>query len=335
MQPWPSLNAASLKGLPAWLMLTGMFLLLTSGLVWMMGPGAMVSRGAVEVQVTKGMSVAHISHSLKSSGVIHSDLVFRLMVRLSGDDQRLRAGTYRFAKGSGVASVVEQMRSGQVLRYFVTIPEGKTSAQAMRILSEAKGLMGDVSIPAEGAILPETYQYERGETRTALLQRMQAASRKTLDDLWIRRNPKIPLKSKEEALILASVVEKETGLAAERPKVAAVFVNRLRKGMRLESDPTVVYGVSKGEPLGRGIRKSELEKPTPWNTYLMPGLPTTPIANPGRAAIEAVLNPAQTDDLFFVADGTGGHAFAPNYEAHLDNVARWRQIEKAALAIRP
>jgi UPF0755 protein len=182
-------------------------------------------------------------------------------------------------------------------------------------------LTGSAATPPEGAILPETYEVQRGEDRAAVLQRMMDDRDELLDKLWADRQQGLPFQTKEEAVTLASIVEKETGLAAERPRVAAVFINRLRTGMRLGSDPTIIYGISRGRPLGRGIRLSELQRPTPYNTYLIPGLPPTPIANPGRAALAAVLNPPKSDDLYFVADGTGGHVFASTLEQHNANVS--------------
>src|SRR5690606_18966200 len=186
--------------------------------------------------------------------------------------------------------------------------------------------------PPEGSVLPETYQIERGDDRAAVLKRMMDAQEALLAQLWAKRHPGLPFDTPEEAVTLASIVEKETGVAAERPRVAAVFVNRLRRGMRLESDPTIIYGLTRGRPLGRGIRASELAAATPYNTYLIDGLPPTPIANPGRASLAAVLDPPKTDELFFVADGTGGHVFAKTYEEHLRNVAKWRALEKAKAA---
>ncbi len=219
------------------------------------------------------------------------------------------------------------MEQGKVVQNLITIPEGRTSAQAVRILMATPNLVGDVDVPPEGAILPETYLYQRGETRQAVLDRMLEAGRKTLDDLWAKRAPGLPFATKEDALIMASIVERETGLASERPRVAAVFINRLRQGIRLGSDPTVIYGISHGEPLGRGLTRTELDTPTPWNTYTIDKLPVTPIANPGKAALAATLNPAKTNDLYFVANGTGGHVFAATYEEHLANVAKWRAME--------
>jgi UPF0755 protein len=314
-------------------LLSGLFLLFLAVLLGVyaqaFGPGPVARDNAevTSVSLKQGMGVIAIAKTLKEAGVIRSETAFRLAAKVSGRDNAMRAGTYEFDSRQPLFSVLKQIQDGKVVQHFVTIPEGRTSAQAVRILMAVEALKGDVDIPPEGSVLPETYQYEPGETRQAVLDRMLDAGRKTLNDLWAKRQPGLPINTPEEALILASVVEKETGIATERPRVAAVFVNRLRKGMRLESDPTVVYGVSKGEPLGRGLRRSELDTATPWNTYLISRLPITPIANPGKASIEAVLNPAQTNDIFFVADGTGGHVFAETYDQHLVNVANWRKIE--------
>lgn len=291
------------------------------------GPGEK-GAGPKEVAFTQGMSVSQLAQKLEHEKVIRSAALFKVVVRLNGGDKGFQAGTYAFPPRASLMQVYQTIKKGDVIQLMVTIPEGKTSRQAVQILMGIADLTGDVEVPPEGAILPETYTYERGESRQAVLDRMLKAGRETLDQLWETRDADLPFKSKEEALILASVVEKETGIKGERPRVAAVFVNRLRSGMRLESDPTVIYGVSKGEPLGRGLMRSELDKETPWNTYRINGLPITPIANPGKAAIDAVLHPAKTKDLFFVADGTGGHVFAETYEQHLENVARWRQIER-------
>lgn len=318
-------------------LLAGVILLVFSGVlfVWaqVYGPGPQAMQGRVtQVTFPMGTSVSNMGRLLQDQGVIRSALAFRVLTKLDGRGSSLKAGTYEFASGASLSNVVQQIHDGKVIRAFVTIPEGRTSAQAVRILMAVPDLIGEIEVPPEGALLPETYQYTPGETRQAVLDRMLAAGRKTLDELWETRAPDLPFKTKEEALILASVVEKETGIASERPRVAAVFVNRMRNRMRLQSDPTVIYGVSQGEPLGRGLRRSELDRKTPWNTYQIDGLPLTPIANPGRAAIEAVLNPPATDDLYFVADGTGGHVFAPNYEQHLMNVANWRRVERDAAA---
>jgi UPF0755 protein len=221
---------------------------------------------------------------------------------------------------------------------MVTVPEGVTSAHAVAILARHPVLTGSAPVPPEGALLPETYDVQRGDDRAAVLNRMMEARDKVLVDLWANRQAGLPISTPEEAVILASIVEKETGIAAERPQVAAVFVNRLRRGMRLESDPTIIYGLSKGEPLldaagrRRGLRRSELERPNPYSTYQIDGLPPTAIANPGVDSLRAVLNPPATADLFFVADGSGGHVFARTFDEHLRNVARWRQVERARAA---
>jgi UPF0755 protein len=199
----------------------------------------------------------------------------------------------------------------------------------VRQLQNTEWLSGDVDVPEEGVLLPETYRADRGDSRQSLLDRMRSDQQALLDRLWASRQPGLPFSSPREAVILASIVEKETGQADERRRVAGVFINRLRMGMRLQSDPTVIYAISRGEPLGRGLRASELLSRSPWNTYAYSGLPPTPIANPGKASLEAVLDPIKTQELFFVADGRGGHVFARTLSEHNANVARWREIERA------
>jgi len=300
------------------------------------GPGPKAANPAgTEVTFNHGEGIAAMAHALQSHRVIRSALMFRLVEKLNGHGARIRAGTYLFPSGASTMDVFRQIEAGKVEQTFVTIPEGLTAAQAVRILMAIPGLTGDVDVPPEGSLLPETYLYQRGETREAVLERMLKAGRDTLNQLWAGREKGLPFATKADALIMASVVEKETGLASERPRVAAVFINRLRLGMRLESDPTTIYGISHGEPLGRGLTKTELETDTPWNTYTVAKLPVTPICNPGKASLMAVLHPAPTKDIYFVANGTGGHAFAATYEDHLVNVARWRQIEAAQLAGKP
>jgi UPF0755 protein len=199
----------------------------------------------------------------------------------------------------------------------------------VRQLQNTEWLSGDLEVPEEGVLLPETYRADRGDTRQSVVDRMRSDQQALLDRLWAARQPGLPLSSPREAVILASIVEKETGQTDERKRVAGVFINRLRMGMRLQSDPTVIYAISRGEPLGRGLRASELLSRSPWNTYAYSGLPPTPIANPGKASLEAVLDPIQTQDLYFVADGTGGHVFARTLAEHNANVARWREVERA------
>jgi UPF0755 protein len=294
------------------------------------GPGPSTADGSERIVVFRpGSSVGEMGEALQAAGVVRSSGQFRLASKLTGADRRLRAGEYAFPSRASLAQVMDVIRSGEVVRHFVTLPEGWSSRQAVDILNKEAVLTGTVAVPAEGALAPDTYEVLRGDTRQSVIDRMQAAQAKILAEEWSRRAQDLPVKTPQEALILASVVEKETALARERPQVAAVFVNRLRRGMRLESDPTIIYGITRGMPLGRGLRRSEIDRPTPWNTYQIDGLPRTPIANPGRDAIRAVLNPPQSEYLFFVADGTGGHVFARTYEEHLRNVANWRRIEAA------
>lgn len=223
-----------------------------------------------------------------------------------------------------------QAREDENTRYRVLAAEGVTSWQVAEALKSVEFLSGELAdVPAEGSLAPDSYEVRNGDTRASVVARMQEAQAKTLEEAWLVRDPETPLKTREEALILASIIEKETGLAEERPQVASVFVNRLNQGMLLQTDPTVIYGITLGKgSLGRGLRRSELNRETPYNTYVIKGLPPTPIANPGKASIEAVLNPADTDFIFFVADGTGGHAFAKTLDEHNANVAKWREIER-------
>lgn len=293
------------------------------------GPGPRAKSGEQTVVVLrKGSGLSEIAEALERAGAVRSSALFAAAAQLNGAAGQLKAGEYEFASGASMASVLDKIRRGQIVRHFVTIPEGVTSETAVEILMRSPVLTGAAPVPPEGALLPETYDVQRGDDRGAVLQRMMAAQERTLKGLWAVRSPDLPVQTPEQAVILASVVEKETGIASERPRVAAVFVNRLRQGMRLESDPTVIYGLTGGRPLGRGLRRSELASATPYNTYLIPGLPPAPIANPGKASLAAVLNPPKTEELFFVADGTGGHVFANTFDDHLANVAKWRQVER-------
>jgi UPF0755 protein len=293
------------------------------------GPGPAARSGqATSVVLRSGSSLPEIASSLERAGVIRSRAIFVAMAQASGAARRLKAGEYAFASRTSMAAVMRDVRDGKVVRHWVTIPEGLTSEMAVDILAKSPVLSGDAPTPPEGAILPETYEVQRGEDRSAVLKRMMDDRDKLLNVLWTRRQPGLPYRSQEEAVIMASIVEKETALASERPRIAAVFLNRLRVGMRLQTDPTVIYGLTRGKPLGRGLRVSELQGSTPYNTYLIDGLPPTPIANPGRASLAAALDPPKSDDLYFVADGTGGHVFASTLEQHNANVAKWRAIER-------
>jgi UPF0755 protein len=244
----------------------------------------------------------------------------------------LKAGEYSFQAHASLRDVINTIVEGKVVQHQITIPEGLTSEQIVTRLLQNDVLTGSVKeMPREGTLLPDSYNFRHGDTREQAIQRMQQAQKRVLAAAWERRNPDLPLKSPEQLLTLASIVEKETGKSDERPRVAAVFVNRLRQNMRLQSDPTIIYGLVGGKgTLGRPIMRSEIEQPTPYNTYMINGLPPGPIANPGRAAIEATANPSRTKDLYFVADGTGGHAFAETLEQHQRNVTHLRQIEQQA-----
>jgi UPF0755 protein len=290
------------------------------------GPAARQG-GQTTVILRHGAHLPEIASTLEGKGVISSSSLFAAAAQITGAARQLKAGEYAFPSRASMAQVLEMIRDGRIVHHFVTIPEGLTSEEAVAILMSNDVLTGSAPVPPEGSILPETYEVTRGADRAAVLRRMMAAHDRLMAELWPKRRTGLPFKTPDEALTLASIVEKETGISSERPRVAAVFVNRLERGMRLASDPTIIYGLTGGKPLGRGIRQSEITSPTPYNTYLIAGLPPTPICNPGRAAIAAVLDPPQTDELYFVADGTGGHAFSSSFEEHQKNVQHWRQIE--------
>ncbi|WP_426011404.1 endolytic transglycosylase MltG [Caulobacter sp. DWR2-3-1b2] len=300
------------------------------------GPGPAAKSGeATNVVLRRGASLPEIASTLEQAGVIRSSSLFLTAAQTTGAARRLKAGEYEFPTHASLREVLAKIRDGKIVRHHVTVAEGLTSDMVVDILMRAPELTGTVPTPPEGSILPETYQVVRGEDRAAVLQRMMDDRDALLDKLWADRQPGLPFATKDQAVTMASIVEKETGLASERPHVAAVFINRLRQGVRLGSDPTIIYGLTRGRPLGRGILLSELQRQTPYNTYLIDGLPPTPIANPGKAALAAVLNPMNSDDLYFVADGTGGHVFASTYEEHERNVAKWRQVERSKAAATP
>lgn len=298
------------------------------GLFLVFGPGPAGPRGA-SVVLEPGSGVVAIGHALQRAKAVRSRWLFVAVAEVTGASHRLQAGEYLVPPGASVWRTVRLIEQGRVVRHFVTIPEGFTSAAAAQVLAAASELSGPVSTPEEGTLLPETYEVRRGETREAVLAQMQAAQRRLLGQLWAAREPGLPYRSPQEAVTLASIIEKETALPQERPRVAAVFLNRLGLGMRLGSDPTVIYGLTGGRPLGHGLTRSELASDTAYNTYLHGGLPPAPIDNPGRASLAAALDPAHTGDLYFVANGTGGHAFSANLADHDRNVAHWRQIERA------
>ncbi|WP_017930342.1 endolytic transglycosylase MltG [Robiginitomaculum antarcticum] len=290
---------------------------------------------SVVVDVPRGTGLSSMAERLENDGLITSAFIFKFVHKIEGREAGLKAGEFEIKLPASMKSVYEQLANGKPIQYGFTVPEGRTTAQIIAKLNAAQKLTGQITdSPPEGRLLPETYLYMRGDSRQSVVDQMRIAQDKTIDALWDNRAPDLPFTTKREAIILASIVEKETGLDGERARVAAVFVNRLRRGMRLESDPTIIYGISKGEILlgrdgrQRGLRRSEIDLKTDWNTYQIDGLPLTPIANPGKAAIAAVLNPPVSNDLFFVADGTGGHAFAGTYDEHVRNVAQWRKIER-------
>jgi UPF0755 protein len=282
------------------------------------------------VNIPPRLGMMEIADLLRREGVIdeHRFIFFGGVVALKARSE-LKAGEYVFTKRASVRDVVETMVEGKVVQHQLTIPEGLTSEQIVARLLENEILTGNIrEIPREGTLLPDSYHFNRGFTREQIIQRMRQAQDRLVREVWERRVPDLPVKTPEQLIILASIIEKETSRADERTRVAAVFVNRLKQKMKLQSDPTIVYGLVFGKgSLGHPITRSELQQPTPYNTYIIDGLPPGPITNPGRASIEAAASPARTKELYFAADGTGGHAFAETYDQHQKNVARLRAIE--------
>lgn len=267
---------------------------------------------------------------LMREGVIDQPYLFVAGGMLLKAQNDLKSGEYRFTRNASLRDVLETIIEGKVVQHAMTLAEGLTSDQIVQRLTDNDVLSGNIrDVPREGTLLPETYRFTRGTTREQMIRRMQDAQRRAVQEIWERRSPDLPIRTPEQLVTLASIVEKETGKPEERTRVAAVFVNRLRNKMKLQSDPTIIYGLVGGKgSLGRPIQKNEIEQPTPYNTYVIDGLPPGPIANPGRASLEAAANPARTKELYFVADGSGGHTFADNYEQHQRNVARLRQLEQ-------
>ena len=293
---------------------------------WRPGP----EQGPHTIIIAEGSSLAAVAEQLEDARAIPGNATtFRAMARLLGSGDPVQAGEFEIAEGASAAGILDLLQHGQPVQRLITIPEGTPSILVQEKLAQVPYLTGKAPLPPEGSVLPNSYGYQRGETRAAVVERMQSAMRETLDELWPKNTGKCPVSSKEEAVILASIVEKETAKPAERRTVAGVYCNRLRIGMKLDADPTVIYPITKGKPLGRRIRRSELNAETGYNTYRMAGLPAGPIANPGRDSIAAVLDPAQTEAIYFVADGTGGHIFANSFEEHQRNVQRWYAIRRA------
>ena len=279
--------------------------------------------------VPSGSSLTSVARKLEEEGLIGSADSFLLWAKVLGGADPIKAGEFLLPAGSSPSTILDTFQHGEVIRRFVTIPEGMPSILVHERLMAEPLLTGSIDVPGEGSVLPESYDFERGETRAAVLARMQKAMTDTIAELWPKRAPGIAVSTPEEAVTLASIVEKETGVARERRMVAGLYSNRVKEGMLLQADPTIIYPITKGKPLGRRIRQSEISAVNGYNTYTMVGLPRGPITNPGRASIEAVLNPAQTDALYMVADGTGGHKFASTLAEHNENVARWFALRRA------
>jgi UPF0755 protein len=297
------------------------------------GPEAPHGRTTI-VWIKPGEGSAAIGQQLQSAGVVRIAALFRLGVRLRGANAALKAGEYAIPSRASMADVMGILIEGKSIEHRITAAEGLTSRMIYEIVDKNAALTGSAgAVPTEGTLLPETYLFIRGTSRAQMLARMAKAQQRLLAKLWPARAADLPFKAPADAITLASIVEKETAIPEERRHIAAVFINRLRLGMMLQSDPTVIYGITKGYPLGRGIRESELAAATPYNTYVIAGLPPAPICNPGRNAISAVLQPQNSNDLYFVANGTGGHVFTSSITEHEKNVARWRQIEQTMKAV--
>ncbi len=312
-----------------------LILMLGGGAVYVYGRQMLDAPGPLKeekiVNIPARSKTRDIADTLQREGVIDiSPWAFIGGVFALKASSDLKPGEYAFQKRASLRDVIGTIVEGKVVQHAVTIPEGLTSEQIVTRLSDNDIFAGAVrEMPREGTLLPETYKFPRGTTRDQVIQRMQQTQKRVLAEIWERRNPDVPVKTPEQLVTLASIVEKETGKPDERSRVASVFVNRLRQKIKLQSDPTIIYGLVGGKgTLGRPIKRSEIQQPSPYNTYVVDGLPPGPIANPGRASLEAAANPARTRDLFFVADGTGGHAFTETYDQHQKNVAKLRTMEK-------
>jgi UPF0755 protein len=305
-------------------------LLAGAGSFWLFWASPGPEAGPHRVAIEEGATLASVARQLEGQGVIPgSARTYRVMARVFGSSDTVQAGEFEIPAGTSGAEVLDILQHGRPVVRLVTIPEGMPSIMVQEKLAAISELTGAAPLPAEGSVLPNSYDWQKGETRAAVLKRMTDAMTEELDRLWAHRKGDCPVASKQDALILASIVEKETGKPSERKMVAGVYCNRLKIGMKLDADPTVIYPITKGKPLGRRIRRSELNAITGYNTYREPGLPDGPIANPGRESIAAVLDPAPTKALYFVADGTGGHVFADTLEQHNANVSKWYAIRRA------
>ncbi|MDT0507436.1 endolytic transglycosylase MltG [Novosphingobium sp. MMS21-SN21R] len=306
-------------------------LILVVLVVWL--AGGWLASGPLERQlefdVGEGEGLSALADDLEAGGAVDSATLFKLRARLLGGGTEIKAGSFLLPKGASEATILEILKGDKVIRRLITIPEGMPSVMVAERLMANKDLVGPVSAPADGTVLPDSYDWQKGEPRAAVLKRMQAAMDKTLAELWAKRTARTVAKTPQEALVLASIVEKETGKPEERRMVAGLYSNRLRQRMLLQADPTIIYPITRGKPLGRRIRQSEIQAVNGYNTYTMIGLPIGPITNPGRDSIAAVLDPAETDALFMVADGSGGHVFAATLAEHNANVAKWFALRKA------
>ena len=280
------------------------------------------------VVIPPGASIAKAGDILEKAGAVSSADSFRNHARFFGGDDPIKPGEYKIRKGMGAGAILDLLQSGKTVQRLVMIPQGMPSIMVWERLMAEPRLKGEIPVPAEGSILPDSYAFTTGETRAAVVKRMQAAMDKAFDELWAKRSPRSAAKDRNEAITLASIVEKETGVPAERRTVAGVYTNRLAVGMRLQADPTIIYPITKGKPLGRRILRSEILAVNDYNTYSMTGLPKGPIANPGKASIAAVLDPEANDYLYFVAKGDGGHAFARSLSEHNANVQKWYQLRR-------
>jgi UPF0755 protein len=301
----------------------------------LLGHEMLAAKGPLEktknVLIPRGAGPATMARILQDEGVISHGRLFRVALMVDPNPKPIKAGEYEVPAHISMSALVDLLQSGKVVQRRLTVPEGATTAEIVELVRKTEALTGDVTLDVkEGDLLPETYFYSRDDTRDGMLSRMKEAMEKTLDEAWRKRAAGLPYASKRDALVLASIIEKETSVAAERTKVAAVFVNRLRLKMRLESDPTTIYGVTGGKGMqGRELTRADLQSSSPYNTYVVAGLPPGPICNPGRASILAAVAPAPRDrSLYFVADGQGGHVFAGNVYEHNRNVARWREIQR-------
>jgi UPF0755 protein len=282
----------------------------------------------VTVVVKPGSGIRLVAAQLQKGGVVKSADAFVNRARIFGATSTIKAGEFRVPAGASNADILSILTGGKTVQRMVTVPEGMPSIMIFDRLMANDMLTGAIPVPAEGSVLPDSYAFEKGESRAAVVLRMQAAMTQAMAELWPKKSADSVVKTQEEAIVLASIVEKETSKKSELKTVAGVYSNRITKGMMLQADPTIIYPITKGKPLGRRIRQSEISAVNDYNTYAMVGLPKGPIANPSRAAIEAVLNPAKTDALFFVADGKGGHVFANTLEEHNANVEKWYAIRR-------